>query len=418
MFRFTDNIIGQMTLQCNLNCRYCYEGSEVKKHKRMMTVDQFKETLDYAIYERCILGTLENSLSWHFHGGEPLLFNWNDFKECVRYIHERQSFFSNLTCCIQTNGTLLDDEKAKFFVKENATVGLSFDGFSCTDRMSEEENISLIKNVKRLHDAYGLKIGILSTISKKNVKTWYNDMLKISDFIENFGTNVIVPPIGQDDLVPTPDDLWKYIIEPCLNSLLTDKPLKERLIGISFYKFIESNLIRFNHKTSMKKTGCFDRVCGHGINMISVTPETKIHDCDKHLEEGDFIKDRLEIDKECQDFLGLQQIKRYAHFCDSIFKLENKYGCNDCYASDFCLGGCQSYNLTRFEEFRLDTSICSVYKKMYDFFKENYIEILKHYPVWTGDDILEIFPEFQRALEKNNCKMIINDNYLYVEENK
>lgn len=419
MFKFTDNIIAQMTLQCNMHCKYCYEGSKIKEHKKFLTVPDFKEALDLVIYEKCILGKIENPVLWHFHGGEPLLYNWEDFKECVRYIHRRQRFFPNVSYCIQTNGTLLDDEKAEFFAKENLTIGYSFDGFEGSERLSKEENEKLIENLRYLHNTYGIKLHCLSVLSKKNMRTWFSDMKKISDFTESCGINVLVPDEDHDDLAPSAEDQWEYWLKPCLESLITDNPLFERYVNIVVERFFSSVVCQVK-KDDCKKSGCFNRICGHGINMISIDPDLKVHNCDKYLEEGKYIEERFESNFKERDFLGLQQIKRYAHYCKDLFSLENKYDCDNCYAEEFCLGGCQSYNLSRYGELRFDDSMCEIYERIYQFLRLHWIDILKKRPVRLLGEVEKINPEFLRELKDYNLpyklKIDSSKNIILLEE--
>lgn len=395
MFRFTDNIIAQTTLQCNLNCKYCYEGSKIKANKKQMSVSDFKRALDTAIYQRCILGDKNNKLIWHFHGGEPFLYNWEDFKECIRYIHRRAKSFPNVTYCVQSNGLCINKEIAEFFAKEKCSIGISFDGFSTTERMSKEKTKALIESLRNLKAETGVRFSCLSVFSRANMDNWFVDMVSTSDLFDSFGINVLVPSEKTDNLAPTAEEQWKYWLEPCLKSYLTDNPLKERFVNMMVERFF-TDVILHTEDTEVKKTGCFDRICGHGVNMINIDPSLNVHNCDKYLEEGNYICNRYEEPLNSYDFLGLEQIKRYGEYCKNIFELEHKTGCNRCYASNLCLGGCQSYNLSRYNEYRLDTTMCDIYKRVFDFLRINWVEILKHNYIQATKTILGINPDFLR----------------------
>ena len=87
MLRFTDNVIAQMTRECNCHCTYCYEhglDDSYWKGKRF-TVESFKQAFDTYIYYRCILGRIENHCDWHFHGGEVLLLPFSELKQMFEY---------------------------------------------------------------------------------------------------------------------------------------------------------------------------------------------------------------------------------------------------------------------------------------------------------------------------------------------
>lgn len=419
MFRFTDNVIGQMTLQCNLNCKYCYEGKELKKTKEILTVPKFKEAFDTYIYQRCILGDRDNRANWHFHGGEPLLYNWEDFKECVRYVKRRQECFPNVVWCIQTNGTLLNDEMAEFFAKENMTIGFSFDGFTVTDRMSEAKNRELIKRLEGFHYKYGTEFNCLSVVSKDNIKTWFSDMREISSWCHSCGVNILCPTDDLMDKKLSGEDCWHYWIKPCLESFLTPNPLKERFVSMLIETYLSHDILICD-KVDPFKTGCFDRVCGHGVNMTSVDPDMTVSNCDKFMEEGKFPGVRSKFALNERDFLGLQQVKRYVEYLQKLFKVETATGCDNCFAKVLCLGDCQSVNLSTYGEIRLDTNMCKIYQKAYEFLKLNWIKILEYNPVQTLFQIRSITPTALRELQDAGYSPVIDSivNTITVKQKK
>lgn len=407
MLRFTDNVIGQMTLKCNLNCKYCYEGSAVKKDKKEMSFEDFKKALDSWIYQHCVLGNFRNKVIWHFHGGEPLIYDKETLLECIKYLKRRHRFFPGVTFCIQTNGFLLDDDIVKAFAKEGVSIGVSFDGFSSEDRGPQEASKRLIEKLRDFKGRYNIKFGCLSVLSKANMKNWFRDMQDTQDIFSSYGVNLLCTPPGQRDLIPTVDDQWEYWVKPCLESYLTNNALKERWVNMAIENFITFEVLRTKHNYDYK-SGCFDRVCGHGVNMINIKPDLTVHKCDKYNEEGSFISSRESFSIDKRDFLGLQQIRNYAGYCKVIFKAENKAGCDLCPYNFLCIGGCQSYNLSTDNEISLDTYRCSLYEKVYDFLKLNWMNILERYPVQTLFDIEDVNPSYLRELKLYGYKPIID----------
>lgn len=410
MFRFTDNLIGQMTLQCNMHCKYCYEGQKVKLEKKIISLEDFKEALDTCLYQRCILGSKENKFSWHFHGGEPLLYNWEDFKQAVEYVEKRKLLFPNLTWCIQSNGTLVNDEIAYFFAKKGASFGFSWDGYGDNERGTADENRRLIEKLEVYAKKYGTKFGCLSTFSRSNMHSWFSDMRSVSSWVDSFGINLLCADKDHLDLVPDADECWEYWFKPCLESYLTDNPLKERLIQMIIENFITDNILITNKtEENLYKTGCFDRVCGHGVNMISIDPDLNVFNCDKYMEEGPFISSREHCTLKDRDFLGLQQVKRYVNYLTSVFKEENRVGCDTCYASNLCIGDCQSYRLSQFGEVMLNKDMCSLYKKAYSFLALNWPDILQKMPVGSMFPIRKINPTALKDLTDLGLKPVINN---------
>ena len=142
-----------MTRDCNLRCKYCYEGHNLQKWNHThIDHETFKQILDTAIYYRMILGRIENHLDVHFHGGEVTLIPWEELKKDIEYLLLRKTVFPNLTWCIQSNGTNITDDMAKFFSQRNETFGLSFDGFGSTARMSQLSSETFVDRLKYFND--------------------------------------------------------------------------------------------------------------------------------------------------------------------------------------------------------------------------------------------------------------------------
>lgn len=89
----------ELTANCNLNCKHCYNASKPTKEKDAMTPEKWKEFSRYLVSKggvfQCILS-----------GGEPLLLK-NDLFEIMDILHDDGTYFH-----IISNGLLLDKEIA------------------------------------------------------------------------------------------------------------------------------------------------------------------------------------------------------------------------------------------------------------------------------------------------------------------
>lgn len=110
---------------CNLACQYCFYlrssnvYPEAKKHR-----------MSEKVLEEMIKQTLETNhpvASFAWQGGEPLLMGLEFFEKAVELMknHGKGHSVSN---GLQTNGILLDEKWAKFFVKYHFLLGVSLDG--------------------------------------------------------------------------------------------------------------------------------------------------------------------------------------------------------------------------------------------------------------------------------------------------
>lgn len=111
---------------CNLRCKYCYylEKNELyKRHGNHVITD---ELLEKFVKEYIEAQTTPNIL-FTWHGGETLMRPISFYRRALElqriYSHGRQ-----IDNCIQTNGTLLNDEWCEFFKQNNFLVGVSIDG--------------------------------------------------------------------------------------------------------------------------------------------------------------------------------------------------------------------------------------------------------------------------------------------------
>lgn len=112
------------TTRCNLNCKYCYEGSD--KLDYIMDISMAKKVLDYICSE--LENKTEDNLLISFHGGEPFL-NFNVIKFLVKEFRKK---YSNVLFTSTTNATLLTDDMISFIVDEIPDITVSLDGLKVT----------------------------------------------------------------------------------------------------------------------------------------------------------------------------------------------------------------------------------------------------------------------------------------------
>lgn len=105
-----------ITNECNLECKYCYEG---KKSNTFL-----KEEYVTLIVDFITRNSLEDGLIVNFHGGEPLL-NFGRMKEIVCSISDK---FPDTVFSLTTNMLLMTEEIATFIKERRVYVSVSLDG--------------------------------------------------------------------------------------------------------------------------------------------------------------------------------------------------------------------------------------------------------------------------------------------------
>lgn len=122
---YMENLILQVTQQCNLRCKYCaYSGNYYNRThtSERMSFEMAKKAIDFYL-ER---SDKAEKLCLSFYGGEPLL-EFVLIQKCVDYITKCKGD-QLVLYPITTNGTLLDQEKIEFLVKHDVSLMISLDG--------------------------------------------------------------------------------------------------------------------------------------------------------------------------------------------------------------------------------------------------------------------------------------------------
>lgn len=110
---------------CNLACDYCYYSSCGGRP------DPRRRRIDPALLETAIreyLSHARGAVSFAWQGGEPLLAGIEFFEQVVALQAKYAPPGTSIGNALQTNGTLITDEWARFFRKYNFLVGVSIDG--------------------------------------------------------------------------------------------------------------------------------------------------------------------------------------------------------------------------------------------------------------------------------------------------
>ena len=112
---------------CNLGCQYCFFLSKENLYparESPLMPDDVLETYIRQLMESSFGPQVE--VSWQ--GGEPMLRGIDFFRRSVALANKYRRPGLRVLHTIQTNGTLIDDEWARFFKQNGYLVGVSIDG--------------------------------------------------------------------------------------------------------------------------------------------------------------------------------------------------------------------------------------------------------------------------------------------------
>ncbi|MBI3969839.1 MAG: anaerobic sulfatase maturase [Chloroflexi bacterium] len=173
-------LIKPASSRCNLNCTYCFYLEKQSLYpwrtNPAMTLDTFRTFMDQ--YAR----VSSPYLTFAWQGGEPTMMGLRWFQEVVQAqiraarahaVLERGRTWE-LANALQTNGTLLDEEWARFFREYNFLIGLSLDGppewhdHYRVDRKGEGQHARVMRALELLR-RFGAEFNVLCVVSAANV---------------------------------------------------------------------------------------------------------------------------------------------------------------------------------------------------------------------------------------------------------
>lgn len=337
---------------CNFDCYFC--RYHTKKDGNKMSIELYK-----TIIENTIKFNLANNLkvvSIDFHGGEPLLWGLDNFKQAVAFQQEMKGRYPTITFSnhVQTNGSLLDEQWIDFFRNNNFVVGVSIDGpDSCNFHGAGERNKLVLENIRQL-DLAGCFSGILSVITDKHKG--------LADDYYNFIVNNNIHSIGfiycvyEDDAGITVD-----------NGILSEFLI--RLFDRYYYGDYQLNIREFEdvmrkilNKQTISCIYCDHQNCGHSL---SITPHGDVAFCDTYTIGKDVLGNISD-----SDFFQITQSPLYKSLVEDTKKSIDLV-CKDCEIHDICGGGCYRNTLPNGKN-----SFCETYKTLYPHIKKTIEHLL------------------------------------------
>lgn len=148
---------------CNFTCDFCRYPNN--PNKSLMPFSTFRTIVEKACNYNISNGNYQ--LSIIFHGGEPLLWGYENFTFAIELQKELIQKYPKLVFrnSIQTNGVLLNDRWIDFLSENNFDIGISIDGPEEVNfHKGPTGNKIVLENIHKLSQK-DCKFGILSVIT-------------------------------------------------------------------------------------------------------------------------------------------------------------------------------------------------------------------------------------------------------------
>lgn len=337
---------------CNFICNFCrYPNGH---NKSSMPFSLYKTIVEKTCDYNCANGYLEQDIT--FHGGEPLLWGYDNFVSAIDFQKELKDknpklIFRN---SIQTNGSLLDDRWIDFLSENKFDIGISIDGpEEINFHKSSSGNNTVLNNIHKLSKKK-CNFGILSVITNNHAgcADKYYDFL-IEHDIHSVGFCYC---IYDEKKLITVDNaiLTEFLKRFFVRYFEGDYPLQIR----EFENVFKTCLGVCTNSCSFSKR----QRCG---NFFSIKPNGDVFFCDPYSlgvsPLGNIISE------------SFWDIKTKPGLLDIITSARNgaQKACNSCEIKEICGGGC--YRST-FKNGK--SAFCDTFKNLYPFI-ETYVHSFK-----------------------------------------
>ena len=331
------SMVLNLTNQCNLSCKYCYEYGEDKiatpdGKPKFMEWETAKTSVDYFFSD----SGSRPALHITFFGGETLM-NFPLLKKVVEYATEKaQGEGRNIDFSLTTNATLLTPAIIDFLAENHIGVTVSIDGppemnklrVFANGRPSYDIIAPKIKQLLAAHKTRPIAARVTLTAEVTDVIKIFRHLTQDLGFHEVGFAPVTSAPnrlhvIGNNNM----DGILRQFTE------LADEYLAAALQNRQHAFSNVSDTIAELHEGVNKS-----HPCGAALGLIGVGPSGDISPCHRFVDSDTHKLGHVStgIDRALQtDFLQRGHIG-------------NKYDCHTCWARPLCAGGCHHEAYVRY----------------------------------------------------------------------
>ena len=295
------------THDCNLNCSYCYESH---KDKKKMPFELAKEIILKEI-DFVKKSDKFDEIQIDFMGGEPLM-NFELIKQVVEWLEDLKPEVPYI-CFATTNGTLLNEERKRWFRehKDEICLGASYDGTEEMQQANRHTGKGKI-DLDFFHELWPYQ-GLHMTVSKSSLNTLHDGLVSLL----KKGWHVEMALAQGEDWTREDAIVLKRELRKFSKSYLTGEIpdivdlLKKDLFSIGDLHRREK---QYKH-------------CGSGSNMITYEVDGRTYGCHMFTPLVLGEEKALELKK--------------SQLSNEYISIDDR--CKDCILADFC-GTCMGFN--------------------------------------------------------------------------
>lgn len=309
-------LIKPASSRCNLKCDYCFYLNTAENRKvhtlPLLSLDTVKVLMEKIFVDA-------DTVHFMFQGGEPTLVNLSWYKSFIELSKKMNTKNIPVSLSFQTNGTMINDDWAKFFSENKILVGLSLDGFPQLNNLhrkttnGEKTSNHVMNGIKALKKAK-VPFNILSVVTNDTVnnldQSWrffmknglfYLQYIPAIDPI-NEEKNKYLSPSEYGKFLITLYDRWEYhlknnapvsirLFDNLISMMMGKKPEACDMCGICSVQYV----IEGNGDIYPCDFYCLD---DYKLGNII---ENSIEEIDKKRDEIKFIEKSKAVNEDCKN---------------------------------------------------------------------------------------------------------------------
>jgi uncharacterized protein len=304
------------TLGCPANCSYCWSSEEKSP---IMSIETIKEVVEWLKIFR------GDSVTFTFHGGEPLLAGAGFYREALPLLVEGLSP-RKIAFAIQTNLWKMTPEIAEIFAEYNIPIGSSLDG---------PKELNDLQRGKGYYDKTmrGYEIAREHGLDVRFITTFTSHSVKLKEEIFNFYL----------------EKGFTLKLHPCLPSLKGDNPEKWTLAPEEYGELLIYLLDKYLENLGRIDVMNIDQLCkcvftGRGTvctyvdcmgDTFAVGPEGNIYPCYRFVGMPEYVMGNVYDRPTMADLAQSESWKKMHRFKEYV-----DTECGKCAHIKYCRGGC------------------------------------------------------------------------------
>ncbi|MDD3614306.1 MAG: radical SAM protein [Candidatus Pacebacteria bacterium] len=264
-------VVINVTLRCNLFCKYCFAECGQGDKTNDMGKKVIKEIVDQMLQM-----PETKKITFEFQGGEPLL-NPEAIEFCAQYASKQAPKYGKIVSFrVESNGILINQRIIRLLKRYNIKIGISLDG---PEKLTNGARVypngkgafqDIWRGIQLLRKN-GVPIdGSVCTIGKHNVK----HPKEIVDFFRKAHIGFKPRPVNilgrelKNNMAPNDNDWYRCFVK------MYHRSKKTGAVNFSIHIFEE------NVYTPIRDYICLRYPCGAAREIISVNPNGDVFPCD------------------------------------------------------------------------------------------------------------------------------------------